>query len=424
MSCNKFPNKCASGIGNMSKNRPKFDLMPSHGFWSGRLNVASVENRTTDSLVLSKGGTSPVNMSFVVESTDFIASMKNFEKTLDDNPNIVVTNFALRVNGIPRSDLAALPPPSLQSDDWIIKFNTALQATQKPANFWHPASQESRSNPDTFINKWIDLKQKFKDRINNATIWLWGYTDSSLGFGESGHHAGTDDVDYFLNDFIPLCCFAQLLQTWTAKGQDYEIDQEFGVLCGDADTGMINFSKENIYKLMKAVVENPKLPTFNGGCRVAFVPGYVAIGEVESGVKEFFDDGNIIWQQIYDNGQIIPPINPETNTPDAKGIVSQMFPYYKRLIPSSDPNEQAINNIIKSYGWGKMFSIARGHEGGAVNDNYAAGCDPSNSSCLASTSQISGVITEILGKGASNNFAVWVPTDLSNKSGSTAWLKP
>ncbi len=55
MSCNKFPNKCASGIGIMSKNQPKFDLMPSHGFWSGRLNVASVENRVSDTLVHSMG---------------------------------------------------------------------------------------------------------------------------------------------------------------------------------------------------------------------------------------------------------------------------------------------------------------------------------------------------------------------------------
>ncbi len=51
MSCNKFPNKCTRGIGIMSKNQAKFDLMPSHGFWSGRLNVASVENRTADKLL-------------------------------------------------------------------------------------------------------------------------------------------------------------------------------------------------------------------------------------------------------------------------------------------------------------------------------------------------------------------------------------
>lgn len=51
MSCNKFPNKCARGIGIMSKNQPKFDLMPSHGFWSGRLNVASVKNRTAKKLL-------------------------------------------------------------------------------------------------------------------------------------------------------------------------------------------------------------------------------------------------------------------------------------------------------------------------------------------------------------------------------------
>ena len=55
MSCNKFPNKCSRGIGIMSKNQPKFDLMPSHGFWSGRLNVASVENRVSDTLVHSMG---------------------------------------------------------------------------------------------------------------------------------------------------------------------------------------------------------------------------------------------------------------------------------------------------------------------------------------------------------------------------------
>ena len=51
MSCNKFSNKCARGIGILSKNQPKFDLMPSHGFWSGRLNVASVENRTAKKLL-------------------------------------------------------------------------------------------------------------------------------------------------------------------------------------------------------------------------------------------------------------------------------------------------------------------------------------------------------------------------------------
>ena len=68
----------------MSKNQPKFDLMPSHGFWSGRLNVASVENRTADKLLGSASptahtidllmGAQPSPWSEAVRAQDFTAA--------------------------------------------------------------------------------------------------------------------------------------------------------------------------------------------------------------------------------------------------------------------------------------------------------------------------------------------------------------
>jgi hypothetical protein len=338
---------------------------------------------------------------FIIESANFIKAMKNLSQTMTNFKDLHVKHIALRLNGIPR---AKLPVDAG-------KFNKVLNDYQKPNGFWDINGVDD----NTFIAVWKSFQSKFGGRVANTKIWFYAYQsslDDQQGYGRAGPIEGT--VKYYVDDFIPLCNFA--------KEFSKKLGRPIGIATDLQDCTLTNWGQAmTLWNLMGEINERQSEIPVN----IALVTGPVVINnDYKAKIEKFFGNGNMCIAQCYDFKE--PPflINPKTAKPGTTAILNYFETVYKQLFnPDLD--------LMRHENFGKAFSIARGSEGDSTRDaTFAGGCLPEEKCpkdcCLArlGADGVSGSIADVIGallrRKQSDNFWIWVPTELAD---TRSWLR-
>ena len=196
MSCNKFSNKCASGIGINYKNQSKFYLAPTAGFWGTMDGV--FQNRTLDNLVQAKGAPNTVpSVAFLFEGNTHtgsrIAIFDNLFAFLAQHPErkgfpeIILSDIAVYMAGIPRNVISNNGPYT-DVRNGNTQFITDLNAVGPNDNYFsldcsgNGGCQASDDPSGNLIQHWEHLRQSSPKMTENTKIWFLCNQDAGEGY--------------------------------------------------------------------------------------------------------------------------------------------------------------------------------------------------------------------------------------------------
>ena len=212
MSCKKYSNKCASGIGIRYKNQPKFDLAPVTGFW-GNMN-GNFQNRTADNLVLAKGApNTTLTVGVLIEGNAYDGEYKmgevfdNMRKAIANlqeaaGSTVRVSDLCIRVGGIPRGPTYSGWGPYDGASD---TFNQALNGTTPNGGFFDYTS----TTEETLVSEWKKLK-KTGSAWDNTVIRLFPYQTKSEGYLASDAATITSaDAAAFVDEMNVVSAFSE-----------------------------------------------------------------------------------------------------------------------------------------------------------------------------------------------------------------------
>ena len=327
MSCNKFSNKCASGIGINYKNQSKFYLAPTAGFWGTMDGV--FQNRTLDNLVQAKGApNTTLTVGLLIEGNAYHGGEYKMGEVFDNmrkaianlqeaaGSTVQVSDLCIRVGGIPRGPgYAGWGPYDGASD----AFNQALNGTTPNGGFFDHT--KPADTPQTLVSEWKKLKET-GSAWDNTVIRLfpdqapvWGYLASDAAtITTTGPTAAAD----FVKEMNVVSAFSERYKQETTsmpmagicvdlQGTTYAVNVTPPPPTPPTSGGTgINVGFRDIFIALNNSSQDETLTQWAiTGINPVGLPG---LDETKEALNKFSGHGGKVLYEWYDTGQ--PIINP------------------------------------------------------------------------------------------------------------------